>query len=748
LFDTREYETDLMGRKITFQFGKLAQLANGSVLIRYGDTAVLVTAAAESEPREGIDFFPLRVDYEERQYAAGRIPGSFFRREGRPSERAILSARLIDRPIRPLFPDGFRNDVQVVATVLSYDDDNPPEICGILGASLALSTSDIPFDGPIGAVRVGFVDGSVVVNPTAEQMENSALDLVVAGTRDGIIMVEAGAHELPETVVLEAIFQAHEVIKQVIAFQEEIVRDIGRPKMSVSLVGIPQEVEQAVFSRAADRMRRAMVAEEKMEREAQVDAVKEDILAELKGEFPEAEGAIGKALDKLEKMELRRSVVEDSIRPDGRKPHEIRAIEAEVGLLPRAHGSGLFTRGQTQVLTVAALGPVGDRQMLDNLGNQEEFKRYMHHYNFPPYSVGEVRPLRGPGRREIGHGALAERALLPVTPDEVEFPYTIRLVSEVLSSNGSTSMASVCGSSLALMDAGVPIRAAVGGVAMGLIKEKDRVVVLTDIQGVEDFLGDMDFKVAGTRKGITALQMDIKIGGVGRAVLEQALEQAKSGRFHILDRMDEAIREPRPELSPYAPRIMTLQVDPEKIRYIIGPGGKTINAIIKECGVKVDVEDDGTVFIASTDQEGGRKAREWIEQLTADVEVGRIYMGTVKRLMGFGAFVEILPNQEGLVHISGLETGRVGSVDDVVSVGDTIAVQVTEIDDSDRINLSRQAVIEQWGREKVDAVEERKGHEPGEEPKFVPAGNSKNSRGDRDGGGRNRRGDRSRQRRR
>src|SRR5690606_6323477 len=581
----------------------------------------------------------------------GRIPGSFFRREGRPTERAILSGRLTDRPIRPLFPSGFRNDVQIVVTTLSYDDDNLPEVPGILGASLSLGISDIPFGGPIAAVIVGLVDGELVLNPTEEQRDRSELDLVVAGTRDAVLMIEAGADEIPESRIIDAVFFGHEAIKELVAFQDQIIAEIGVPKMEVKLFELPEAITAAA-RRYEQRLAEALRNPDKLAREAAVDAVKAEAAEALAAEFPEQDAEIQGALDELEKDVMRRGILQEGTRIDGRGLDEIRTISCDVGLLPRAHGSGLFRRGQTQVLTVASLGAVGDRQMLDSLGHIEEFKRYMHHYNFPPYSVGEVRPMRGPGRREIGHGALAERALIPVLPDEETFPYTIRLVSEVLESNGSTSMGSVCGSTLALMDAGVPIKAPVAGIAMGLVKEGDRVAVLTDIQGAEDFLGDMDFKVAGTREGVTAIQLDIKISGLDRPILEMALEQARKARLYILDRMLETLPAPRPELSPYAPRMIVMRVDPDRIRNIIGPGGKIINKITAECRCKIDIEDDGRVFIAAEDEEGGARARAWIEQLTKEVEVGEVYVGRVTRLLNFGAFVELYPGKEGLVHIS------------------------------------------------------------------------------------------------
>lgn len=688
------FKLELAGRDLVVQTGKLAQQANGSVLISYGDTTVLVTATASKEPREGIDFFPLTVDYEERLYAVGRIPGGFIKREGKPSEKAILSARLIDRPIRPLFPEGFRNEVQVIATILSVDQDNLPDVTAINGASIALCISDIPFAGPIGAVDVGLVDGKLIVNPDCKQREHSDLKLVVAGTKDAILMVEAGANEVPEAKMLEAIMFGHEEIKKIVKFQEEIIAQIGKEKMELQLYSIEEELERAVKEFAVKDLIQAIRNPDKMIREENINKVVENALQHFEETYPEKEKEIKDVLYKLLKEEVRRMIIQEGIRPDGRALDEIRPISCEIGILPRTHGSGLFTRGQTQVLTVTTLGAMGDVQILDGLGI-EEFKRYMHHYNFPPYSVGETRFLRGPGRREIGHGALAERALEPMIPSEEEFPYTIRLVSEVLSSNGSTSMASVCGSTLSLLDAGVPIKASVAGVAMGLIKEGEKIAILSDIQGIEDFLGDMDFKVAGTEKGITAIQMDIKIKGLSEDILRAALEQARKGRLFILNKMNEVIDKPKPELSPYAPRILTLKIDPDKIREVIGPGGKTINKIIADTGVKIDIEDDGRIYIASMDEWAGKKAVELIERLTRDVEIGGIYLGKVLRTTNFGAFVEILPGKEGLVHISKLERGRVNRVEDVVKVGDEILVKVTDIDHQGRINLSRKDALKE-----------------------------------------------------
>ena len=687
-----QYKTEVGGRNLIIETGKVAQQANGSVVIKYEDTVLLVTATASKEPREGVDFLPLTVDYEERLYAVGKSPGGFIKREGKPSEKAILSARLIDRPLRPLFPKDFRNDVQIVATVLSVDQDNTPDIVAINGASCALCISDIPFDGPVGAVSVGLIDGKYIINPTVSQSEKSRLNLTVAGTKEAVLMVEAGAHEVTEEEMLEAILFGHEEIKKIVEFQEEIIKEIGKPKMQVQAEEVDAELERAVREYATDKILKAIKIYDKQEREAVIDEINEETLEHFQELYPESEKQIANILYDILKEEVRNMITYEGIRPDGRRDDEIRPISCEVGILPRTHGSGLFTRGQTQVLTVATLGALGDVQILDGLGI-EESKRYMHHYNFPPYSTGETRVIRGPGRREIGHGALAERALEPMIPPEEEFPYTIRLVSEVLSSNGSTSMASVCGSTLALMDAGVPIKAPVSGVAMGLIKQDDKITILTDIQGMEDFLGDMDFKVAGTKKGITAIQMDIKIKGIDENILKNALLRAKEARLFILDKMLSVISEPRKELSPYAPRIFSLTVDPEKIRDIIGPGGKTINKIIAETNVKIDIEDDGKVYIAAPNEELGKKAMEIIDKLTQDVEVGGIYLGKILRITNFGAFAEILPGKEGLIHISKLSKDRVKRVEDVVKVGDEILVKVTDIDKQGRINLSHKDAI-------------------------------------------------------
>lgn len=691
-----QFNMELGGRSLILETGELAKQANGSVLVRYGETVVLVTATMSKQPRPGIDFFPLLVDYEEKMYSVGKIPGGWGRREGRPSEDAILACRMIDRPLRPLFPDGFRNDVQVVASVMSVDKSNSPTIAAMIGASAALHMSDIPFDGPIAGVKVGLVDDAFVINPTLEQEAQSKMDLVVAGTKDAVMMVEAGADEVPEATMLEGIMFGHEVIKEICSTQEEIRAQVGKEKKEVELEQPDTQLVQWVTQRAA-ALKEALVNPDKQAREDAVSQARETISEAFTEEFGE-EAAIengkhlGSVMDSIVKGEVRRLITQQGMRPDGRKLDEIRPISVKVGMLPRVHGSGLFTRGQTQALTACTLGLKSDEQMLDNL-TDEDRKRYIHHYNFPAYSVGEVRPMRGPGRREIGHGALAERALLPVIPSADEFPYTLRLVSDILESNGSTSQASVCGSTLALMDAGVPIKRPVAGIAMGLVKYEDTFAVLTDIQGMEDALGDMDFKVAGTREGVTALQMDIKIGGVSREVLLQALEQAHSGRNFILDKMEEVIAEPRAELSRYAPRIITMQIPVDKIRDVIGPGGKIIRKIIEETGVEIDIDDDGKVFIASTEGEGGQKAVKLIENYTKEVEVGETYLGVVKRIMNFGAFAEILPGKEGLIHISQLAPERVKQVEDVVNLGDEVLVKVIEIDRQGRINLSRKAAL-------------------------------------------------------
>ncbi|TJY43141.1 polyribonucleotide nucleotidyltransferase [Cohnella pontilimi] len=687
-------EMQLGGRPFALETGRLAKQANGAVVVRYGETVVLSTVTASSEPKD-LDFFPLTVNYEERLYAVGKIPGGFIKREGRPSEKAILASRLTDRPIRPLFPDGFRNDVQIVNLVMSVDQDCSPEIAAMIGTSAALSISNVPFNGPIGGVIVGRVDGRFIINPTVEQEEKSDLYVVVAGTRDAIMMVEAEAEEVPEADMLEAIMFGHEEIKKIVDTIDQLVAKAGVQKMEVKLHTVDAGVEADVQAFAQSRLVEAVRIGEKHARQEAIDAINAETVehfSSVYAESPEKLADVKEVLYDIVKNEVRRLITHDKVRPDGRKLEEIRPITSDVGILPRTHGSGLFTRGQTQALSICTLGALGDVQILDGIG-LEETKRFMHHYNFPPFSVGEARPLRPPGRREIGHGALGERALLKVIPSEAEFPYTIRLVSEVLESNGSTSQASICASTLAMMDAGVPIKAPVAGVAMGLIKDGEHFSILTDIQGMEDHLGDMDFKVAGTSAGVTAIQMDIKIDGIDRAILTQALDQAKEGRMFILGKMLETMKEPRKSLSPYAPKIISMKIHPDKIRDVIGSGGKIINKIIEETGVKIDIEQDGSVYISSTDEAANRKAQQIIEGIVKEVQVGEVYTGTVKRIEKFGAFVEILPNKDGLVHISQLANERVAKVEDVVNIGDTIQVKVTEIDNMGRINLSRKVLL-------------------------------------------------------
>ncbi len=667
-------------------------------MVRYGDTVVLVTATAAKEPREGIDFFPLTVDYEEKQYAVGKIPGGFIKREGRATAQATLSARLTDRPIRPLFPKGWKNEIHVVATVLCVEKDNTPDVNAIIGASVALCISDIPFAGPVAAVIVGMVDGQLIINPTEEQFHKTDLYMAVAGTKDAIMMVEGEANELPEATMRDAIFFAHEEIKKIVAFQETIIAAVGQPKVEFTPPEIDADMETAVKEYATPIFEQAVKNPDKKSREAQMDESNKAIREYFAEIYPEAGKQVAGILDKTLKSVVRKMAIEDGERVDGRKLDEIRQVSCEVGFLPRTHGSALFTRGQTQVLSITTLGSLSEEQRLDGLGI-ETTKRYIHHYNFPPYSTGETKPMRGPGRREIGHGMLAERALMAVIPSEEEFPYTIRVVSEVLESNGSSSMGSVCGSTLSLMHAGVPIKAPVSGIAMGLVKEENGFAILSDIQGIEDALGDMDFKLAGTEKGVTAVQMDIKITGVNREIVEAALKQAKEGRMFIMGKMMEAINKPNEELSPYAPQMIRMQIDTDKIREVIGPGGKTIHKIVDETGCKIDIEDDGSLFIMAVDQEAAKKARFYVESIVAEVEVGKVYMGTVKRIMEFGAFVEIIPGvlgtsgKEGLVHISQLAEDRVNQVKDVVDIGDKIEVKVTEIDRQGRVNLSRKAVL-------------------------------------------------------
>ena len=682
-----QFQMDLAGRTLTIETGELAKQAGGAALVRYGDTVVLVTATASKEAKD-IDFFPLTVDYEEKMYAVGRIPGGFVKREGRPPETAILHSRLIDRSIRPLFDKGCRNEVHVCATVLSVDQDNAPEICGMIGASAALALSDIPWAGPIAGVRIGRVNGSFVINPTVAQLEATDLNVVVAGTKDAILMVEGGAQEVAEDVLLDAIMTAHEEIKRIVSFQEEMVAVAGKEKRVLPTHTLDEDVLAAVKEYAHDALDKAVRCADKQQRDAQQDEVYADTRVHFEEIYPDNMDDVNMALEKMTKEIVRHMITVEKIRPDGRQLDEVRPISVRVGVLPRTHGSGLFTRGQTQVLNICTLAPLSEKQTIDGIGIETE-KRYIHHYNFPSYSVGEARSSRGPGRREIGHGALAERALLAVLPSEEEFPYAMRLVSEVLESNGSSSMASVCGSTLSLMDAGVPIKAPVAGIAMGLVTQGEHYTILTDIQGMEDALGDMDFKVAGTAKGVTAIQMDIKISGLSREILKEALEQAHKGRMHIMGKMLAVIDAPRDNMSPWAPRIITMNIDPDKIRDVIGQGGKVIRGIIEETGAKIDIEDDGTIFIAAVEEAAANKAIEIITNLTKEVEVGEVYLGKVTRLMNFGAFVEVLPGKEGLVHISKLAKERVENVEDVVNVGDEIMVKVIEIDKQGRINLSR-----------------------------------------------------------
>ena len=691
--DKHVYSFELAGRPLTFEIGELAKQANASVLVRYGDTVVLSTCVASKEPKD-IDFFPLTIGYEERLYAVGKVPGGFIKREGRPSEHAILAGRLIDRPIRPLFPDGFRNDVQVINYVMSVDHNNSPEVSAMIGSSLSLSISDIPFEGPIAGVIVGRVNGEFVLNPTVEQLENSDIDLTVAGTKDAVNMVEAGAKEVPEEVMLEAIMFGHDAIKQIIAFQEQIVAEIGKEKMELNLYEIDADINARVREMAEADMLAAIQVVEKHARQEAIDAVNKRVLEVFEAEeVTEKElKQVKEVLNKIVKEEVRRLITDEKVRPDGRKIDEIRPLSSRVDLLPRTHGSALFTRGQTQALSICTLGALNEHQMLDGL-EVEETKRFMHHYNFPPFSVGETGRYGAPGRREVGHGALGERALKQVMPSEKEFPYTVRLVSEVLESNGSTSQASICASTMALMAAGVPIKAPVAGIAMGLVKKGENYTVLTDIQGMEDHLGDMDFKVAGTAQGVTALQMDIKIEGLSREILEEALQQAKVGRMQILNHMLGTIAETRDDLSAYAPKIKVMTIKVDKIRDVIGPGGKQINEIIDKTGVKIDIEQDGTVYILHDNTENINQAVAMIEDIVREVEVGKIYLGKVVRIEKFGAFVEIFPGQDGLVHISQLAEERVAKTEDVVNVGDQIHVKVTEIDDRGRVNLSRKEAM-------------------------------------------------------
>ncbi len=689
------FETEFCGRPLTVETGKMAQLAGGACLVRYGDTVVHATATASAKPRDGIDFFPLSVDFEEKLYSVGKIPGSYLKREGRPSEKAILASRCIDRPIRPLFPKDLRNDVSVVATVMSVDQDNDPVITGMIGASIAISISNIPFAGPIAGATVGLVDGEIVVNPSQEQRHHSDMFLTIAGTEEKVNMIEAGANQVPEEKVFEGIMAAHKEIQKICKFIKEIQAEIGKPKFEYESVVVPEEMYEDVKEIAIDMVREALDTDDKNVREENLKGVYAHVYETLGEKYPEQEAVLDEAIYKLQKYVVRRWILDDGKRVDGRGLEDIRPLAAEVGILPRTHGSGLFTRGQTQVLTTVTLGMISEEQLLDGI-DEEESKRYIHQYNFPSYSVGETRPSRGPGRREIGHGALAEKALVPVIPDNEEFPYTIRVVSEVLSSNGSTSQGSICGSTLALMDAGVPIKAPVAGISCGLVTEGDRYITMVDIQGLEDFFGDMDFKVAGTKEGVTAIQVDIKIDGLTPEIIHEALMKTRAARFKILDEcLLPCISEPRPEISKYAPKIVSTVIDPEKISEVIGKGGKIIQRITAETGVKIDIEDDGTVYFATNDAEAAAKAVKIVRGIAGDVNIGDVFEATVTRLMDFGCFVEYLPGKEGLVHISKLDKKRVEKVSDVVSVGDQIAVKLIEVDRMGRYNFSRKDALPQ-----------------------------------------------------
>ena len=698
---TQKFTTTIAGREFTVETGELAQLASGSALVRYGDTVVLATATASAKPRDGVDFFPLSVDYEEKMYSVGKIPGGFLKREGKPSEKAILTSRVIDRPIRPLFPKDYRNDVGIVTTVMSVDIDNSPEICAMNGASIAISISEMPFAGPVGAVVVGLVDGEFVINPTLEQREKSEMYVTVAGTKKKVVMIEAGANEVSEEVMYDAILYAHQEIIKICDFIEEIVKAVGKEKATYESYELDHDMFDKVYAYSYDKVCAAIDTDDKRIRDERMKILSDEVMAYLGEEYEGRDAELGEIFYKIQKEIVRKWLIEDHKRVDGRGINEIRPLSASVGILPRTHGSGLFSRGQTQVLTIATLGSVSESQTIDGL-DEEVSKRYMHHYNFPSYSVGETKPSRGPGRREIGHGALAEKALKPVIPSTEEFPYAIRLVSEVLSSNGSTSQGSVCGSTLALMDAGVPIKAPVAGISCGLITkpDSDEFLTMVDIQGVEDFYGDMDFKVAGTKKGITAIQMDIKVDGLTYDIIKEAFQKTRDARYYILDEvMLKAIEAPRAELSEYAPKIITTKVPVEKIKDVIGSGGKTIQKIIADTGVKIDIEDDGSVFILTNDAEAGKKALSIVEGIVAEPEVGKIYTGKVVKIIEIGAFVEFLPGREGLVHISKLENRRVAKVEDVVSEGDEIKVKLMEVDRQGRFNLSRKDALEETTNE-------------------------------------------------
>lgn len=709
--EKRVFETTWGGRPLSVEIGQLAKQANGAVLVRYGDTVVLSVAVASKQAKD-VDFFPLTVNYEEKMYAVGKVPGGFIKREGRPSETATLTARLIDRPIRPMFAEGFRNEVQITNTVMSVEQDCSPEMAAMLGSSLALCVSDIPFNGPIAGVEVGFVDGEYVINPTVEQAEQTTIELSVAGTKDAINMVESGAKEVSEEDMLGALLFGHEEIKRLVAFQEEIANEIGKEKMEIELLQVDADLEKEINDTYMPRMTQAIQTEEKLAREDNISALKDEVITVYEEKFAEDEESakwmkeVRQILEDMEKNEVRRLITVEKVRPDGRKIDEIRPLSSEVGILPRVHGSGLFTRGQTQALSVCTLAPLGEHQIIDGLG-VEESKRFIHHYNFPQYSVGSTGPMRSPGRREIGHGALGERAMAQVIPNEQEFPYMIRVVSEVLESNGSSSQASICAGILALMDAGVPIKAPVAGIAMGLVMDGDNYTILTDIQGMEDHLGDMDFKVAGTKDGITALQMDIKIEGITEAILTEALTQAKKARMEILAELTSTIAEPRKELSKYAPKIEMIQIKPEKIKDVIGKGGETINKIIEETDVKIDIDQDGNVSIAHQDQDKINRAIEIIKDLVREVEVGEVYLAKVVRIEKFGAFVNLFKGKDALVHISQFSHERVNKVEDVVKLGDEILVKVTEIDRQGRVNASRKAMIEKPKEEKKEETKEK-----------------------------------------
>jgi len=704
--NVRVFETTLGGRPFKAEFGRVANLASGSALVSFGDTVILATATASSTPREGIDFFPLSVDYEERMYSVGKIPGGFIKREGRPSEKAILNCRLIDRPMRPMFPKGYFNEVQLICAVMSVEKDCAPESFAITAASIAIAVSDIPFESTVAGVVVGLVDGEYVINPTVEQMEKTTLNLTVAGTADAIVMVEAGAEILTEKQILDGIMFAHEAIKELVKFIDGIQAEIGKEKNEVPEIVVNEELKAKVYDFAYDRMNAAVRLHGKKERSYACDAIKAELMAEFAEEYPTEGKAIAGFYKKIEKETVRKLIINENVRPDGRAYDEIRGIDCETKILPRVHGSALFSRGLTQALSITSLGALSEAQRIDGLG-VEESKRYMHHYNFPPYSVGETGFMRGPNRRAIGHGALGERALVPVLPSEEDFPYSIRVVSEVVTCNGSSSQASICGSSMSLMDAGVPIKAPVAGIAMGMIQMDDQIAILSDIQGLEDFMGDMDFKAAGTVDGITAIQMDIKIDGLSKELLETALEQARIGRLHILSEMDKEISDAREEMSPYAPRVFSLQIHPDKIRDVIGPGGKVITKITTECDVKMEITDDGMVLITANDGKGGEEAKRRVEAIVKDIEVGEIYTGKIVRLMKFGAFIELLPGKDGMCHISQLDLKRIENIEDHFKVGDQLTVKVTEIDKQGRVNLSRKVLLKEAEKaaEKAETTE-------------------------------------------